>query len=344
MEMSPKIAILGTGAIGGLIGGYLSKAGKHITVIDQWEDNINKIRSDGLTITSQEEKFTTRVDSIHLNEISSHQQLFDVIILSVKSYDTESSVKLIEPLLTPNTFIISAQNSINEDSIANIIGWARVIGCIVSVGAAMYEPGHVVRTTKSDLHSLTLGEPSGEITPRLARITEELSAVGPTKTTTNLLGERWTKLSINCIGNAMSAFTGLTSSEMRENPQARKVALQIGLEILKVTDRLGLNLGPIWGVPSNIFRKAATESSYRSKAEQLMIGNGKTIGTGRPSLSQDMIKGRKMEVDFLNGYVVSKAKELGIATPVNKAVVKITKHIEKNQLEPSVSNFNHIPN
>ena len=338
-----RIAVLGVGAIGGVIGGYLARAGREVTLIDRWEANIERIRSQGLTVTGQEEEFTVQAEALLLDEVSTYRQAFDAVILSVKSYDTTSSAKLIEPRLAPGGFIVSAQNGINEDAIAEVVGWPRVMGCVVTVGAGMYEPGHVLRTTVASRHSLTLGEPSGDITPRLEEMAEVLSVVGPTKTTTNLSGERWSKLATNCMSNAMSAFTGLSSSELRENAQTRKMAIRIGSEILRVTDALGLSLGLIWGVPADVLREAQEGGAKREEAERIMTEGAKTIGTGRPSLAQDMIKGRKTEVDFLNGYVLAKGRELGIPTPVNEAVVEVTKRLEGGELEPSVSNLGYMP-
>ena len=152
-----KIAVLGVGAIGGTIGGYLARAGREVTLIDTWPANIEHIKADGLTVTPQEDEFTVHPTALHLGEVSAAQQSFDAVFLSVKSYDTTWATTFIEPYLAPGGFIVSAQNSINEDAIADVVGWSRLIGCVVTLGAGMYEPGHVQRTSVAERHSFTAG-------------------------------------------------------------------------------------------------------------------------------------------------------------------------------------------
>ncbi len=340
--MSMRIAVLGVGAIGGVIGGYLAKAGRDVTLIDQWEANIDRIRSEGLTVTAEEGEFTVQPTAVHLAEVSTIRTPFDAAVLAVKSYDTESSATTIKPHLAPDGFIVSAQNSINEDAIAEVVGWPRVMGCIVALGGGMYEPGHVNRTTAASRHSLTLGEPSAEITPRLEKMVEIMGAVGPTEITTNLWGERWGKLGTNCISNAMAAFTGLNSTGLRENPRTREAAIHIASELIRVANASGVSPEPIWSIPADLLIQALDDEAVKADVEGRMIEAGKAFGGGRPSLAQDMMKGRKTEVEFLNGYVVRKGKEVGIPTPVNEAVVEVTKRVEAGQLEPSLSNLDLI--
>ena len=164
-----RIAVLGVGAIGGVIGGYLARAGRDVTLIDTWLANIERIKVDGLTVTALEEEFTVKPAALHLGEVSAARQLFDAVFLAVKSFDTPWTAKFIEPYLAPGGYVVSAQNSINEDAIAAVVGWPRVVGCVVTLGAGMYEPGHAQRTSGADRDALTLGEPSGLATERLKK-------------------------------------------------------------------------------------------------------------------------------------------------------------------------------
>ena len=340
--MSMKIAVLGVGAIGGVTGGYLARAGHDVTLIDLWPANIERIKANGLTVTSLEEEYTVRPTALHLGEVSAARQAFGALILSVKSYDTAWATTFIKPYLAAGGFIVSAQNSINEHDIASVVGWPRVIGCIVTLAAEMSEAGHVHRTSPATRPAFTLGEPSGMITPRLEGISEVLSDVGPTKTTTNLWGERWSKLTTNCMSNSVAGFTGLTSAGLRENPQVRALSIRIAAEVVRVATALGVNVEPIGTVPALMYLEALDDGAKREEVESLMIESGKTIGTGRPSLAQDVMKGRMVEVDYLNGYVVAKGEEVGVSTPANQAVIELTKRVESGELEPSVSNLKHI--
>ena len=337
-----KIGVLGVGGIGGVIGGYLERAGRDVALIDTWPANVERMRSEGLTVKSFDGQFTVRPRALHLGEVSMARPQFDAVLLSVKSYDTAWSTMFIQPYLAPGGFVVSAQNSINEDSIAAVVGWPRVVGCVVALGAAMYEPGSVERTASIDKLAFTLGEPGGMVTPRLERMREVLSDIGVTRTTTNLWGERWAKLATNCMSNAVAGVTGLKSAELRENPDTRVLGIRIAAEVVEVATALGVAVEKIGGAPAQMFGEALSDKATMADLEGLMLKAGKAIGTGRPSLAQDLMKGRKTEVESLNGYVARKGQEVGVATPFNAAVVEVTRLVEAGELEPSLSNIRGI--
>ncbi len=338
-----KIGVLGVGAIGGIIGGYLARAEHDVTLVDQWPANIEHIRANGITVTTFDQgPFTAQAGTLHLGEVAAARPSFDVVVLAVKSYDTLWGSKFIEPYLAPGGYIMSAQNSINEDAIASVVGWSRVAGCVVTLGAAMYEPGRPERTSASDRPAFALGEPSGMASPRLEAMAEVMGDVGVTRITTNLWGDRWSKLAINCMSNALAAITGLKSAELRENSEVRGVSIAIAVELLTVAGGLGVNVEPISGVSADMFLAAATDGAAREEVEQNMIEAGKTIGSGRPSLAQDIVKGRKTEAEHLNGYVVRRAREVGVSTPVNRTIVDLIGRIETGDLQASLSNLSYI--
>ena len=337
-----KLAVLGVGAIGGIIGGYLARAGRDITLIDPWPANIERIKAVGLTVTAQEEEFTTQASALHLGEVSATRQGFDVVFLSVKSYDTPWTTKFIEPYLAPGGFVVSAQNSINEDAIAAVVGWPRVVGCVVTLGAAMYEPGHVERTSAATRLAFKPGEPSGIISQRIVKLSEVLMDVGQSQPTSNLWGERWAKLATNSMSNPVAGITGLKSAELRQDHEVRAISIRIAVELVQVATALGVSVEPIGGVPAHMFQESVNDGAKIEEIEARMIEAGKDVGTGRPSLAQDVIKGRKTEVEHLNGYVVRKGLEVGVPTPVNESVVALTRRVEAGELEPSLSNLSYI--
>ena len=337
-----KLAVLGVGAIGGTIGGYLARSGADITLVDTWPANIERIKADGLTVTGEEAEFTAHPTALHLGELSAARQRFGAVFLSVKSYDTRWAATFVEPYLAPGGFIVSAQNSINEDTIAGVVGWSRVVGCVVTLGAGMYEPGRVTRTSAADRHSFTIGEPSGLITRRLQNLADVLSAAGPTKTTSNLWGERWAKLATNSMSNAIAGITGLKSGELRQNPQTRELSIRVAAELVEVAEAFGVKVEPIQGIPAHLFGQASSDGAKREEVEMMMTEYSVSLREGRPSLAQDVMKGRKTEVDELNGYVAQKGKEVGVPTPVNEAIITLTKRVESGELEQSLDNLRFI--
>ncbi len=340
--MAGKLAIFGVGGIGGVIGGYLARAGHQVVLIDQWPENIETIRSRGLTVTAMEGEFTVRPRALHLCDLTGSREQFDTVILAVKSYDTDWSARLIEAYLSPRGYVVSAQNSINDERIAAVLGWSRVVGCVITLGAAMYEPGHAMRTSPATRPAFALGEPSGVVTPRLQALAQVMSAVGPTKTTTNLWGERWAKLALNCMGNALAGFTGLKATESRQDPRARRLQVRLAAETVQVGTAWGVSVESIGGVPAQTWVDALTDGAKMEELEGRMLRPENNQNIGYPSLAQDVMKGRKTEVEFLNGLVVEKGRQVGVPTPANQAVVELMLRVESGELKPSPDNLRYV--
>jgi 2-dehydropantoate 2-reductase len=333
-----KLAVLGVGAIGSNIGAYLSRAGRDITLIDMWPAHVEEMKRHGLKVTAQDEEFTVRVKAVHLADVCTLREQFDAVFLSVKSYDSVWAAKFIHPYLKPTAVLLPAQNSINEDWVAPVIGYTRVIGCVVTLGAGLYEPGHVIRTSAPSRPSFAVGELNGMVTPRVQELVKALTPAGPTHATANLWGDRWAKLTVNSMANAIAGVTGMGSSEMRASAEVFSITLKIASEALAVAAALGVQVEPVGGIPAKAYLEAA-RGVGREELRTKWVETGRNLGAGRPSLLQDVLKGRRTEVDYLNGYVVRKGKEVGVPTPMNEAVVEITKRLEAGDLKPDPANL-----
>ncbi len=333
-----KLAVLGVGAIGSNIGAYLTRAGRDITLIDMWAAHVEEMKRCGLKVTAQDEEFTVKVRAVHLGDVCALHERFDAVFLSVKSYDSVWAAKFIEPYLKPAGVLVSAQNGINEEWIAPVIGYTRTIGCVVTLGAALYEPGHVLRTSLSSRPSFALGELNGMITPRVQELVELLAAAGPAHATANLWGDRWAKLTVNCMANAMAGITAMNNAEMRASADVFSIIVKIAGEALTVAETLGVQVEPIGGIPAKAFLEAIRGVGL-VELRSAWVERGRSVGAGRPSLLQDVMKGRRTEVDYLNGYVVRKGREAGVPTPMNETIVGITKRLETGELKPDPGNL-----
>ena len=347
--MKKKIAVLGAGAIGGTIGAYLIKGGHDVILIDQWAANIEKIRNDGLKLTGPEGEFTVPAKAYHLSDVSGLREHFDIVYLSVKSYDTRWSTYLIEPYLKPTGFILPAQNSLNDELVASIVGFNRTVGCVPAIGAAVYEPGHILRTTPMTMHCFTVGELSGIITPRVTEIVDSLKIIGPCEATNNIWGARWSKMIINCMMNTIAGLTGPSISSLNDEQRDTLNLIRVvtGCEVMRVAYALGVDVEPIWGISGREFAEATNTNAVSKLKDKMEVAlqkiyltpeQTKRIGApGRPSLLQDVMKGRRTEVDFLNGYAIKKGKEVGIPTPMNEAIVGLMKKVENGEASPDPS-------
>ena len=352
--MNKRIAVLGAGAVGSCIGAYLTRAGYNVTLIDQWPEHVDKMKRDGLKVTDLEGGFTAPVKALHLGEVSSLQYQFDVVFLAVKSYDTIWSTYFIAPYLQPAGFILSAQNGMNDEVVASVIGFNHTVGCVVITGVAIYEPGHLVRTEPITIHSFTVGELSGAVMPRTREMAEILKAAGPCEVTSNIWGARWSKMVINCMGNALAGLLGPAASSLTKEQQelAALIRMALGREVVLVAQALGVEVEPIWDVSAQEFAEATTIGALRALKAKVDLGlrdrivnpeQVRQLGVPqRPSLLQDVIKGRRTEIDYLNGYVVQKGQEVEVPTQLNQVIVELVKKVERGELKPNPSNLKEL--
>ena len=350
--MGKRIAVVGAGALGGYVGGYLAHHGEDVTLIDMWPEHIEAIRSRGLELdgVTPEEKFTvTRAKTMHLTDVQSlsKQQPIDIAFVAVKSYDTEWATALIRPYLAPEGYVVSLQNCLNEEKIAGIVGWGKTVGMVSSIiSVNLYEPGRIRRTAAKGGEKHTVfraGEVHGVVTNRVRELVELFSVIDSAKATTNLWGERWTKLTQNSMRNGVSAATGMTGSQCDNNTNIRRFSIQLGGESIKVGRALGYQLENIGKLkPDRLVLAADGHADALAEIEELMIEHTKgnpRAGIQRPSMAQDMEKGRRTEIQFMNGYIAAKGREVGIATPTHAKLTEIVTRVERGELKPSAANL-----
>src|SRR5215475_7604451 len=197
--MATRIGIIGAGAIGCVVGGLLSKAGRDVTLIDQWPEHVEIMKTRGLRLSGTCGEHLIPVRALHLHEVQSVSEPFDAVFISVKSYDTEWAVQLgMTYLKQHDGVLVDFQNGINDDRVAAIVGRERSLGCVITIGAGMYEAGHAMRTDKGAI-GFKIGEHDGSDSARARELARILRDVAQTKVTTNLWGERWSKLTVNCM-------------------------------------------------------------------------------------------------------------------------------------------------
>ena len=151
-----------------------------------------------------------------------------------------------------------------------------------------------------------------------------ISAVAETKVTTNLWGERWSKLAINCMANPLAGLTGLGTMDVRTIPEIAAVGVHLGAEAIAVGRGVGHEVEPIYGIPTQRYLDAyAGHGLAELLADIAAVARAR--GGGQPSLLQDVLKRRRTEIDYLNGYVCREGARVGVKTPFNDAVVAIVR-------------------
>ena len=333
-----RIGIIGAGAIGCVVGGLLTKAGHDVTLVDQWPEHIETMKQHGLRLSGTCGEHTIPVKALHIHELQGVATPFEAIFVSVKSYDTEWAAQMaLAYLKQPDGVVVDFQNGVNDERVASVVGKARCLGCVITIGAGMYEPGHAMRTDSGSV-GFKIGEHDGRDTPRAQALARVLNDVAGTKVTTNLWGERWSKLAVNCMANPLAGLSGLGSAEVRTAPIPRRIAIHVAAEVIQVGRAAGYEVEPIYGIDARRFVDAAQGKGWDA-VEADMAASVKFLTGGRPSMLQDVMKGRRTEIDYLNGYVSQQGKRLGVATPVNDAVVAAVRQHGVGTLKPDPKNL-----
>ena len=339
--MAMRIGIIGAGAIGSVVGGMLTKAGHDVTLIDQWPAHVETMRKNGLRLSGTCGDHVIPVKALHIYEAQAISEPFDAVFISVKSYDTEWATHLgVQYLKKPNGVVVDFQNGINDERVAAIAGRERTLGSVITIGAGMYEPGHAVRTDTGAI-GFKIGELDGKDTERARELARIMSDVAVAKVTTNLFGERWSKLAVNCMANPIAGLSGLGTAEVRTLPEPRLIAIYVGGEAVKVGRACGFEVEPIYGITAQRFVDAY-EGKGLAEVEADVAAEGARRGGGRPSLLQDVMRGRRTEIDYLNGYVCDQGRRRGVKTPVNDAVVETVRSYGVGQLKPDPKNLEPI--
>lgn len=347
--MVMKTATIGVGAIAGTLAGFMAKEGNDVLMIDEWKAHVASMNEKGLILDGTVGDHLVPVKAIHTDDIPNIKDKFDMIIVGVKSYDTQKAVTAMLPFMKKDTWVVSPQNSINETQIAPLIGAHRTIGCITTISAGMYEPAHITRTgsvsqsLQEEPVCFTVGEMNGDITDRVKFIAELFTPAGKTLVTDDLWGQRWSKMVTNCMVNATAGMTGLMSHEVRADKETRKQILHLGIETIKVGRALGYNVKPPMGDFSLEQMEMGASLEGNEELDRILQGTPPDM-PGRPSLAQDVMKGRKTEIDYLNGMVSEKGKEIGIDTPYSDAVTQVLKGVESGEFGVGIDNIQKVSN
>jgi 2-dehydropantoate 2-reductase len=342
--MGKRIGVMGAGAVGSYMGAFMSRAGYDVTLIDPWGAHIDRIKGQGLHVSGFQGNFTVQVKALHLAEAQQVTEPFDVIFLPVKSYDTEWAAHFAKRFLAEKGIMVSSQNCMNDLLIASIVGYEREVPCVVSgFAVALWEPGHVQRRSESEGpgHKVfRVGELHGKVTPRVEELAEILSCIDGAYATSNIWGERWSKLTLNAVGNPVSAMTGLGSQGVAEYASARRIEVHLAMESMRVGLALSYNVDPYKGVEAQVWARANEGDTFEELESIFHAEPGRE--DWQASMAQDVIKGRKTEIDQMNRYIVDRGREAGTGTPVNAAVVQVVSEIEMGRLVPEPANLDRV--
>lgn len=324
------ITIIGAGAIGGICGAYLTKAGREITLVEPYTEHRERIKN-GVFIDGARGEITVPLNAVVWEELKGPLGL---VLLAVKTTRTSKALEVLKPFVGPDTLIVTLMNGISEDAIASVFGPERVMGCVVGWGATNTGPGHLTQTSEG---KFTLGELSGEMTDRLNNVKGVLDDIVETLLTSNIYGHRWSKLSINCL-IAGCATLGLTVGEALAPKRNKRVFGKLVGEVIKAAEACGVTVEKFEGVVDPTIFKATDEKSIET-GMRILDMMAAVAGDIYPGPLQDIEKGLKTEADYITGYCVDRAEEKGVPAPINTKVRDLLKQMEAGEVKASPGNI-----
>ena len=311
MDWKPTIAVVGAGAMGSLFGGLLAEGGLDVTLIDVWQEHVDRINRDGLRIVGyggdRHIPIRATTDPSGLDEV-------DVLFVQCKAPYTQAAVRRVLHILRADSVAISFQNGLgNEENIGEVIGMERVLGGSTAQGAAVEGPGTIRNFANLLSH---IGEMPGGLSERSQRIAAALDGAGlKTSAASDIRQSIWKKLLANVAVSPTSAIADMTIKQVFAVPELKETAFEALDEAAMVARAEGVELDL---------------AETREVIDQIAGPNGS--GGNKSSLCVDILNRRPCEVDVISGAIVRLGRKHAIPTPVNKTLVAAVKALESKYL------------
>lgn len=294
-----RFAVIGAGAVGCYFGGILARAGHHVTLIGR-PHHVSAIHQQGLLLTTQ--SFEEHIKLHASTELTAIHDA-DVILFCVKSTDTIATATQAKPYLSDHAVILSLQNGVENAELIRSVLSHQVIPAVVYVATEMVGDGHVKHNGRGEL---VIGSSSDS-----ELIASVLSAAAiPTQVSDNVIGALWAKLIVNCAYNALSAITQLPYGQLVQQEGVPRMMEELVVECLAVASAAGV----------------VVLGDSRANVKQIAI----TMAEQTSSTAQDLARGKRSEIDFLNGYVDRQGQLHQVPTTLNHALTSLVKMLEKS--------------
>jgi 2-dehydropantoate 2-reductase len=331
-----RIALVGAGAMGTIIGALIAKAGEDIVLVDVNEPHVTALNEKGARIVGHMDE-TVPVKAVTPGGM---EGLYDLMIYLVKTTHDDKALPEILPFLGDDSMVLTLQNGVPEEKVASVVGRERTLGGAIGWGATFIGPGVSELTYAPEEMTYDIGEMDGSVTERIKSVKAVLDNAGTAEISDNLVGTRWVKLMVNVSMSGLSSALNCTYGDILDDDKAVTAAISIMAETLLTARALGITMQPIKGVDPNFILDVIRDNeenavniirmAYERSREQVA------------SMLQDLRKGVPCEVETLNGYLSVRSAEAGVATPVNDKVAEIIRGIEAGKHPLSFDNLEMI--
>ncbi len=328
-----KIAIYGAGSLGTVLGAYLSKAGVSVDLITRNKEHVEALNRDGAKIIGKV-NMTVPVHALTPEQMT---EKYELVILLTKQLENKNILENLKKNMTDDCIVCTMQNGLPELSVSQVVGEDRTMGCTVAWGATLHGHGVSELTSEPDSMSFGLGRMNGKKDEKLMCVKSVLEKMCPVVIEDNFMGVRWSKLLINASFSGMSAVTGGTFGEAAGRKDSRVCCQNIIKECIDVAAAAGIKIEPVQG--KDIVKLLDYSNPLKKKFAYILIPICiKKHAALRASMLQDLEKGKKCEIDAINGVVCAYGKKYGVKTPYNDKVCEIIHGIEDGKYKPSFDN------
>lgn len=334
-----KIGILGCGAMGTVMGAYMTKNGLDVELIDSYKEHVDVLNKNGAHIIGSVDMIVP-VKAVTPEEMKG---IYDLIFLFTKQTVNDTVLKNLLPHLNEKSTVCTLQNGVPEHFVAGYVGEERTLGGTVLWGATFVKPGISELTqdiTKND-HLFEIGAIDGTIGERVNNAAEILGYMGRAKITDTLMASRWGKLINNACMSGMSAACGATFGEILQNEKSRACLSYLAREVKRCCEAEGYKM-PILLNEQLPYSCDIKDQEMFDTNQRMFLEMYKDMYTAKASMLQDLEKEKKTEVLMINGYVSSTGDKYNIDTPFNDTVVEIVTKIEKKLLPLSMDNLKYF--
>ncbi len=329
-----RIAIYGAGSLGTVLGAYLAKNGVPADLVNHNSAHVKALKENGAHITGTVD-FTVPVSALLPEEMTGK---YDIIFLMTKQLNNREVVSFLKEYLAEDGLIVTLQNGIPENTVAEIVGPEHTVGVVVEWGATLSAPGESTLTSAPDSLSFHMGGMSGIREEQLQRVKDVLEKMCPVEIETNLPGARWSKLLINATFSGLGTVIGGTFGDVTADPRSREIAVRCMKEVIDVGHAAGVEFAPVQG--KNITALFYYANPVKKAVAKLILPVAmKKHAAIEPSMLQDLKKGKPCEVDAINGVVCEWGKKTGVSTPVNDKIVEIIHEIQDGRRKTGKDNL-----
>lgn len=330
---NPRIVVVGAGAIGGITAAMIKRAGYDVTLVCKHKEIADMVEGRGLHISG-----VCGTHDVSMSAVADCAELdgtFDYALIATKAYDMPACARALLPFLRDDSLVLSLQNGVCVDAMADAVGRNRTVGCVVGFGATMVKPGELNMTSTGEF---IIGRLSGD-NAALEPIKAAMSAVAPTVISDDIYAELYSKLIVNSCITSLGAICGLRLGAMLQKKQARSIFIAIIKEAMDVAHALGLKVPPFGGRLDYEKLISGDTALDRLRRHAMIYIVGLKYRRLKSSSLQSLERGRPTEIDYFNGYIAAKGAEVGVSCPINSRLTVMMKEIEGDKRSIKVENL-----